>query len=105
MGPNRADIVCYTTHSFVKGNGSNARGYFTWSFMDTFELLDGYASSFGLYYVDLDDPNLNRYPKYSERWYSAFLKGGNVSSEGIVRAEYTSVFSSKQFQQLGLSST
>ncbi|KAL9260135.1 Beta-glucosidase 11-like protein, partial [Drosera capensis] len=83
-------------HSFIGSlldairNGSNARGYFTWSFMDAFELLDGYASSFGLYYVDLDDPNLTRYPKHSERWYSAFLKGGNVSSEGIVRAEYTS---------------
>ncbi|OWM69098.1 hypothetical protein CDL15_Pgr025285 [Punica granatum] len=59
-------------------NGSNARGYFTWSFMDVFELLDGYDSGFGLYYVDLDDPDLKRYPKHSAHWYSQFLKGGRV---------------------------
>lgn len=26
-----------------------------WSFLDRFELLDGYNSGNGLYYVDLDD--------------------------------------------------
>ncbi|CAK7348301.1 unnamed protein product [Dovyalis caffra] len=46
-------------------NGSNARGYFVWSFLDGLELLDGYESSYGLYYVDLDDPDLKRYPKLS----------------------------------------
>ncbi|KAK9281422.1 hypothetical protein L1049_004324 [Liquidambar formosana] len=56
-------------------NGSNARGYFTWSFLDVFELLDGLESSYGLYYVDLEDPDLKRYPKLSAHWYSAFLKG------------------------------
>ncbi|XP_012082755.1 beta-glucosidase 11 [Jatropha curcas] len=61
-------------------NGSNARGYFTWSFLDLFELLDGYDSSYGLYYVDLDDPELKRYPKLSAYWYSHFLKGGSATS-------------------------
>ncbi|CAK9322251.1 unnamed protein product [Citrullus colocynthis] len=56
-------------------NGSNVKGYFTWSFLDVFELLDGYHSSYGLFYVDLNDPNLKRYPKLSARWYSNFLKG------------------------------
>ncbi|RVW54524.1 Beta-glucosidase 11 [Vitis vinifera] len=46
-------------------NGSNAKGYFIWSFLDVLELLDGYESSYGLYYVDLDDPDLKRYPKLS----------------------------------------
>lgn len=58
-------------------NGSDMRGYFTWSFLDVFELLDGYDSGFGLYYVDLDDPELKRYPKLSAHWYSHLLKGGN----------------------------
>ncbi|XP_057422758.1 hydroxyisourate hydrolase-like isoform X2 [Lotus japonicus] len=55
-------------------NGSNIKGYIAWSFMDVFELLDGYKSSFGLYYVDRDDPELKRYPKLSAKWYRQFLK-------------------------------
>ncbi|XP_002523072.2 beta-glucosidase 11 isoform X1 [Ricinus communis] len=66
-------------------NGSNAKGYFTWSFLDVFELLGGYNSSFGLYYVDLNDSELKRYPKLSAHWYSYFLKGGNVSSEQVIQ--------------------
>ncbi|GAB4861429.1 glycosyl hydrolase 1 [Ancistrocladus abbreviatus] len=76
-------------------NGSNARGYFTWSFLDVFELLDGYASGFGLYYVDLDDPNLTRYPKLSQQWYSAFLKGKSIPLDGVIQSgqNSTSFFS------------
>ncbi|KAL9259571.1 Beta-glucosidase 11-like protein [Drosera capensis] len=64
-------------------NGSNARGYFTWSFLDVFELLDGYVSSFGLYYVDFNDPDLKRYPKLSQRWYSSFLKGERINLSDV----------------------
>jgi beta-glucosidase len=46
-----------------------------WSFIDAFELLDGYKSIYGLYYVDRNDPELRRYPKLSAKWYSQFLKG------------------------------
>ncbi|XP_060178689.1 beta-glucosidase 11-like isoform X4 [Lycium barbarum] len=56
-------------------NGSNVKGYFMWSFLDCFELLDAYGSAFGLYYVDLNDKDLTRYPKLSAYWYSNFLKG------------------------------
>ncbi|GMN70059.1 hypothetical protein TIFTF001_039103 [Ficus carica] len=56
------------------GNGSNVKGYFTWSLLDYFEMLDGYESGYGLYYVDLDDPDLKRQPKLSAHWYSDFLK-------------------------------
>lgn len=62
-------------------NGSNTIGYFTWSFLDVLELLDGYESSFGHYYVDLDDPDLKRYPKLSADWYAQFLKGKSVGPE------------------------
>lgn len=57
-------------------DGSNTKGYFTWSFLDSFELLDGYSSGFGLYYVDLDDQEFTRYPKLSAHWYSNFLHDG-----------------------------
>ncbi|XP_052191896.1 beta-glucosidase 11-like isoform X3 [Diospyros lotus] len=65
-------------------NGSNVRGYFQWSFMDLYELLDGYRVSFGLYYVDLDDKDLKRHPKLSSHWYSNFLKGKISSLDAIV---------------------
>ncbi|KAJ9696514.1 hypothetical protein PVL29_008635 [Vitis rotundifolia] len=54
-------------------NGSNARGYFTWSFLDVLELLD-----------DLYDPDLKRYPKLSAYWYSGFLKGRNITPDGAI---------------------
>ncbi|KAL4360770.1 hypothetical protein GQ457_04G028830 [Hibiscus cannabinus] len=66
-------------------NGSDTRGYFAWSFLDVLELLDGYGSSFGLYYVDLDDPDLRRLPKLSSYWYSHFLKGGSVSPDILIQ--------------------
>ncbi|KAK7835046.1 beta-glucosidase 11 [Quercus suber] len=59
---------------FRSRNGSNARGYFQWAFLDVLELLDGYESSYGLYYVDFDDLDLKRQPKLSAHWYSHFLK-------------------------------
>jgi len=51
------------------------KGYFVWSFMDVFEIVGGYELSYGLYYVDMNDPNLRRKPKLSAKWYSNFLKG------------------------------
>nr|GEX07297.1 hypothetical protein [Tanacetum cinerariifolium] len=50
---------------YLGWNGSNTKGYVVWSFMDLFELLDGYNTGYGLYYVDLDDKDLTRYPKLS----------------------------------------
>nr|XP_043635777.1 beta-glucosidase 11-like [Erigeron canadensis] len=63
----------------VLRNGSNTLGYFVWSFFDLFEILDGYNNGYGLYYVDLDDKELTRYPKLSAHWYASFLKGKNMS--------------------------
>ncbi|KAL7584400.1 hypothetical protein Lser_V15G42401 [Lactuca serriola] len=63
-------------------NGSNTKGYFVWSFLDLFELSGGYTSGYGLYYVDMDDMELTRYPKLSAHWYANFLKGKNIS--GII---------------------
>nr|VDC79309.1 unnamed protein product [Brassica rapa] len=78
-------------------NGSDTRGYFVWSLMDLYELLDGYGSSFGLYYVNFSDPHLTRSPKHSAHWYSAFIKGDTTfrGSQGI--AQLQSNFSSSSF--------
>ncbi|CAA7027831.1 unnamed protein product [Microthlaspi erraticum] len=56
-------------------NGSDTRGYFLWSVIDLYELLAGYKSSFGLYYVNFSDPGLKRSPKLSASWYTGFLNG------------------------------
>ncbi|XP_031279789.1 beta-glucosidase 11-like [Pistacia vera] len=81
-------------------NGSNVRGYFTWSFLDLFEMLDGYESSYGLYYIDLDDPDLVRHPKLSAKWYTQFLKGKRNISDGIIELDKNlSAFSTAHFFQ------
>ncbi|KAJ8749663.1 hypothetical protein K2173_026312 [Erythroxylum novogranatense] len=68
-------------------NGSNVKGYFVWSLLDVFELLDGYESAYGLFYVDLDDPEMKRQPKLSAYWYSNLLQGKTVSLDGIIELQ------------------
>ncbi|XP_049933947.1 beta-glucosidase 22-like isoform X2 [Nymphaea colorata] len=55
-------------------NGSNAKGYFIWSFVDVFELLFGYKGTYGLYEVDFNDKDRPRRARLSAHWYSNFLK-------------------------------
>jgi len=81
----RSLIFCITP-KFLR-DGLNIKGYFVWSFLDLFELLDGYKSSFGLYYVDRDDPELKRHPKLSAKWYSQFLKNRSSSIVGSVELD------------------
>lgn len=78
-------------------NGSNARGYFQWSFLDLFETEGGYKYGFGLYYVDLDDPDLKRYPKLSAHWYSTFLKSERSSHYEIVKQKNNTTLVSQSF--------
>lgn len=68
-------------------NGSDTRGYFTWSFLDVFELMGGYEAGYGLYYVDFFDPDLKRYPKLSAKWYSDFLRGETVGPDPELEQE------------------
>lgn len=56
-------------------NGSDARGYFVWSFLDVFEFLFGYSFRFGLCGVDMGTQGRTR---YSARWYSGFLHGAEL---------------------------
>lgn len=59
-------------------NGSDARGYFVWSFLDVFEFIFGYRARFGLCGVDMNSEGRTRYVRNSARWYSGFLKGGEL---------------------------
>ncbi|KAK9161571.1 hypothetical protein Syun_007912 [Stephania yunnanensis] len=56
-------------------NGTNVRGYLAWSFLDVFEFLSGYKTSYGFIHVDFEDKELRRRPKLSALWFSNFLKG------------------------------
>jgi beta-glucosidase len=46
--------------------GADVRGYFVWSLLDNFEWGAGYATRFGLVYVDY--VTQRRIPKASARW-------------------------------------
>ncbi|CAA7399913.1 unnamed protein product [Spirodela intermedia] len=71
------------TKSYIGGilsairRGANTRGYFIWSLLDVFELLTGYQTRFGLYFVDFEDKNRTRKPKLSALWYRDFLMKTN----------------------------
>ncbi|XP_014499465.1 vicianin hydrolase-like [Vigna radiata var. radiata] len=55
-------------------DGVNVKGYYAWSFSDSFEWDAGYTVRFGLIYVDYKN-NLKRYPKFSAFWLKKFLLG------------------------------
>ncbi|VAI34473.1 unnamed protein product [Triticum turgidum subsp. durum] len=69
-------------------NGSNARGYFVWSFLDVFEFLFGYRLRFGLCGVDMGDAARTRYMRRSARWYSGFLAGGELRPAARAQKSY-----------------
>jgi beta-glucosidase len=49
-----------------------------WSFLDVFEYLFGYRLRFGLCGVDMSAQARTRYVRNSARWYSGFLRGGEL---------------------------
>ncbi|CAI9103195.1 OLC1v1001641C1 [Oldenlandia corymbosa var. corymbosa] len=52
--------------------GVNVKGFYPWSFLDTFEWNSGYTLRFGLVYIDYQN-GLKRYPKFSALSYKKFL--------------------------------
>ena len=55
-----------------------------------FELLGGYEASYGLYYIDLEDPTLRRQPKLSSVCYSNFLNNKTIDSKITMKIEKNS---------------
>ncbi|PPQ75617.1 hypothetical protein CVT24_010985 [Panaeolus cyanescens] len=56
----------------VKEDGVLVKSYFAWSLLDNFEWADGYATRFGVTYVDYETQN--RYPKESAGFLREFYK-------------------------------
>ncbi|KAJ4817236.1 Beta-glucosidase 5 [Rhynchospora pubera] len=65
---------------FIGWNGVDVRGYFLWSFIDLFEFLGGYETTFGLFWVDFDSEEKTRRPKLSAHWYSNFIRNRSTNS-------------------------
>ncbi|XP_049880431.1 myrosinase 1-like [Pectinophora gossypiella] len=55
-------------------DGANVKGYFAWSLMDNFEWSFGYTLRFGMYQVDMDDPDRTRTPRKSALVYKEILR-------------------------------
>ncbi|KAF5447899.1 hypothetical protein F2P56_033415 [Juglans regia] len=55
------------------GDGVRVKGYFAWSFSDTFEWFSGYTIRFGIHFIDFEN-GLKRHPKLSAQWFKNFLK-------------------------------
>ncbi|KAL9295891.1 putative beta-glucosidase [Arabidopsis thaliana] len=69
-------------------NGSDTRGYFVWSMIDLYELIGGYMTSYGMYYVNFSDPGRKRSPKLSASWYTGFLNGTiDVASQDMTQLQ------------------
>ncbi|KAK1318952.1 Beta-glucosidase 22 [Acorus calamus] len=68
-------------------DGSNIKGYFVWSMLDSFELVFGYTNHYGLYHIDFSGQDRQRQPRQSAHWYTSFLKnsgrGGSRNSDSI----------------------
>ncbi|KAG5879581.1 hypothetical protein JTB14_026869 [Gonioctena quinquepunctata] len=58
----------------MKEDSVNVKGYAVWSFLDSFEWIDGYSEKFGLYHVDFSNPNRRRTAKKSATWYKRVIK-------------------------------
>ena len=65
----------------------NIKGYFVWSFMDSFEWIGGYQDKFGLVYVNFTD--LTRTIKNSGHFYANLIKQyGNGTVLSVVLGFY-----------------
>ncbi|OEL29194.1 Beta-glucosidase 32 [Dichanthelium oligosanthes] len=81
------DYIEATLHSIR--NGSNVQGYFVWSFLDVFEYLFGYRLRFGVYGIDFNSTARTRYQRHSAKWYSSFLRGGELRPVSLPDGAYS----------------
>ncbi|XP_021923725.1 lactase-phlorizin hydrolase-like [Zootermopsis nevadensis] len=76
-------VYYYTDHlkemlKAIHEDGVNVIGYTAWSLMDNFEWLRGYSEKFGLYAVDVNDPDLQRVPKDSAKVIAEIYKSRQI---------------------------
>ncbi|XP_050671481.1 myrosinase 1-like isoform X2 [Leptidea sinapis] len=87
--PDRGEIEDYERVKFLKDhleqvylaiNVDNVKvtGYSYWSLIDTFEWLDGYSTTFGLFDVDFKDPKRHRYPRLSAFYYECIVNSNSL---------------------------
>lgn len=71
--PLRIDFTARYLREFARaiGDGTPARAYFHWSFIDNFEWAYGYKHRFGMIFCDYT--NQKRVPKDSAEWYSRVI--------------------------------
>lgn len=62
-------------------DGVDVRGYFHWSTLDNFELVDGVCSPFGLVHVDHASPEKTRTIKPSGHLYGEIIREGGLTEE------------------------
>ncbi|XP_061385959.1 myrosinase 1-like [Danaus plexippus] len=56
-------------------------GYTAWTLMDNFEWRAGFSERFGLYHVDITDPNLPRTPKLSAEYYKQLCETKEIPQD------------------------
>jgi beta-glucosidase len=73
VDPGRIEYLDLYTKAMAEASaaGVDVRGYFIWSLLDNFEWGSGYASRFGLVYVDYE--TLQRTPKSSFEWVTKLI--------------------------------
>lgn len=80
----------YHTLQSIKSDGVNVKGYFTWSFLDSFEFSSG-NQRFGLCFVDYKN-EFKRTPKQSAAWYKCFLERyQNIPKQNVEPNQATGV--------------
>ncbi|XP_049875105.1 lactase-like protein isoform X2 [Pectinophora gossypiella] len=62
-------------------SGVDLRGYFAWSLMDNFEWARGYTIRFGLYEIDMTDPERTRTPRKSALVYKEIIRSRVVDMD------------------------
>ncbi|PPR94893.1 hypothetical protein GOBAR_AA25764 [Gossypium barbadense] len=81
------------TPIYIHENGQRTRQNSTLEDWPRVKSLNAYigsvldAISYGLYYVDLEDPSLRRVPKLSAKWNSEFLKGKYVDFSEVIQLQ------------------
>ncbi|KAK3599458.1 hypothetical protein CHS0354_006578, partial [Potamilus streckersoni] len=92
----------------IQIDGCDVRGYSVWSLLDNFEWMRGYSERFGLHFVNFSDPERQRIPKLSAKYYRSiiehhgFLKDSYTGTQGSTRStkedivKYSSTWTTKK---------